>query len=102
MDGEVLQEVSAKGILRGSHQIEMNKSEDHKIAHMNLEENKKNAIAFYKTAYEGNPRKAIEKYVGTIYIQHNPDVADGTQGFIDYFERMQLEYPDKSIPMQLP
>ena len=64
---------------------------------MNLEENKNNAIAFYKTAYEGNPRNAIEKYVGNEYIQHNPDVADGTQGFIDYFERMQIVYPDKSI-----
>ena len=27
---------------------------------MNLEENKKNAIAFYQTAYEGNPKLAIE------------------------------------------
>ena len=64
---------------------------------MNLEENKKNAIAFYKTAYEGNPRKAVELYVGDKYIQHNPDVADGLQGFIDYFERMQREYSEKSI-----
>ena len=31
---------------------------------MNLNENKNNAIAFYKTAYEGNPKKAIEQYVG--------------------------------------
>ncbi|WP_338790977.1 ester cyclase (plasmid) [Bernardetia sp. Wsw4-3y2] len=64
---------------------------------MNLQKNKENAIAFYKTAYEGNPKKAIETYIGKEYIQHNPDVADGTQGFIDYFERMQIEYPDKSI-----
>ncbi|WP_271784949.1 ester cyclase [Aquimarina algiphila] len=64
---------------------------------MNLKENKKNAIAFYKTAYEGNPKDAITKYVGKEYIQHNPDVADGTEGFIAYFERMQKEYPDKSI-----
>ena len=59
--------------------------------------NKTNAIAFYKTAYEGNPRKAIELFVGKDYIQHNPDVGDGLDGFISYFERMQLEYPDKSI-----
>lgn len=64
---------------------------------MNLKENKQNAIAFYKNAYEGSPTNAIEQYVGNEYIQHNPDVADGTQGFIDYFERMQEEYPDKSI-----
>jgi len=64
---------------------------------MNLEENKKNAITFYKMAYEGNPREAVEKYIGKQYIQHNPDVADGTDGFISYFERMQKEYSDKSI-----
>ena len=48
-------------------------------------------------AFEGNPREAVKKYVGSEYIQHNPDVANGTEGFIEYFERMQVEYPEKSI-----
>lgn len=61
------------------------------------EENKTNAIAFYRTAYEGNPRKAVELYVGDRYIQHNPMVGDGKAPFIEYFERMHREYPDKSI-----
>ncbi len=64
---------------------------------MDLEKYKKDAIAFYKIAYEGNPRKAIEQYVGEQYTQHNPDVEDGKKGFISYFERMHAEYPDKSI-----
>lgn len=64
---------------------------------MNLEKNKENAIAFYRMAYEGKPREAIETYIGSEYIQHNPDVADGTEGFIHYFERMQAAYPDKTI-----
>lgn len=64
---------------------------------MKLESNQENAISFYKMAYEGNPKKAVELYVGEEYIQHNPDVADGVSGFIKYFERMQAEYPDKSI-----
>jgi predicted SnoaL-like aldol condensation-catalyzing enzyme len=64
---------------------------------MQLEQNKQNAIAFYKMAYLGNPARAVELYVGKEYIQHNPDVADGTRGFIEYFERMQREYPEKSI-----
>jgi len=64
---------------------------------MSLDQIKKNAIAFYKTAFEGDPKSAVEKYVGKEYIQHNPYVADGKQGFIDYFKRMQNEYPDKSI-----
>ena len=62
-----------------------------------LKQNKQNAIAFYKMAYEGNPRKAAELYVGSKYIQHNPLVGDGIEPFVDYFERMANEYPNKSI-----
>lgn len=64
---------------------------------MNPTQNKHNAIAFYRTAYEGDPRKAVELYVGAEYIQHNPVVGDGPEAFIAYFERMAREYPDKSI-----
>lgn len=64
---------------------------------MNIEQNKKNAIAFYKMAYEGNPTKAVALYVGEKYIQHNPMVGDGPQAFIDYFDRMQKEFPVKTI-----
>ncbi len=62
-----------------------------------LNQNKKNAISFYRMAYDGNPRKAVELYVGSEYIQHNPLVGDGKEPFIAYFERMAAEYPDKSI-----
>jgi len=62
-----------------------------------LDLNKENAIAFYKMAYDGNPIKAVKEFVGNEYIQHNPLVGDGKQAFIDYFERMFNEYPDKSI-----
>ncbi len=48
-------------------------------------------------AFEGNPKKAAEQYVGDRYTQHNPLVGNGIQSFIDYFERMQNEYPRKSI-----
>jgi len=64
---------------------------------MNLEENKINAITFYKMAFEGKPREAVDLYVGSAYVQHNPNVADRKKGFIDYFEKMQSEYPNKSI-----
>ena len=62
-----------------------------------LNQNKKNALAFYKMAYEGNPEKAVRLYVGSEYIQHNPLVGDGKQPFIDYFNRMNKEYADKTI-----
>ena len=62
-----------------------------------LEANKRNAIAFYRMAYLGEPANAVEKYVGAEYIQHNPSVGDGKQAFIDYFEEMARDYPGKSI-----
>jgi len=62
-----------------------------------LEKNKQNAIAFYNMAYQGQPRQAVQQYVGDEYIQHNPLVDDGKEPFIAYFERMAKEYPNKSI-----
>ena len=63
----------------------------------NLNQNKENAISFYRISYDGNPRKAVELFVGSEYIQHNPLVGDGKEPFINYFERMATEYPNKSI-----
>jgi len=62
-----------------------------------IEANKESAISFYRTAYLGNPTGAVKAYVGEEYIQHNPGVVNGKQGFIDYFEEMQRQYPAKSI-----
>lgn len=59
--------------------------------------NRQSAIAFYETAYLGRPREAVEEYVGDEYIQHNPLVGDGKGAFIDYFEKMAVEYPGKTI-----
>ena len=64
---------------------------------INIQANKKNAIAFYKMAYLGNPEEAVKKYVGEEYIQHNPLVDNGTQPFIEYFNKMHKEYPGKTI-----
>ncbi len=65
---------------------------------MSLEDNKKNAMAFYDLMFNQNkPREAIERYVGDEYIQHNPEVGDGKEAFIEYFERMNAEYPDKRV-----
>jgi predicted SnoaL-like aldol condensation-catalyzing enzyme len=62
-----------------------------------INQNKENAIAFYKMAYNGNPRTAVELFVGDDYVQHNPLVGDGKEAFIDYFEEMAKIYADKSI-----
>ena len=63
-----------------------------------LERNKRNVVAFYDLMFnQCRPREAIERYAGDEYIQHNPGVADGKQGFIDYFEEAAREYPSKRV-----
>jgi predicted SnoaL-like aldol condensation-catalyzing enzyme len=63
-----------------------------------LEKNKNNAMAFYDLMFnQCKPEEAIEKYVGSQYIQHNPEVGDGKESFIEYFRRMAKEYPGKRV-----
>jgi predicted SnoaL-like aldol condensation-catalyzing enzyme len=63
-----------------------------------LEANKRNAMAFYDLAFnQGRPEEAMANYVGDRYTQHNPNVADGKQAFIDYFTEMAASFPGKHV-----
>jgi len=44
---------------------------------------------------QSRPREAMERYAGDVYIQHNPRVKDGKQGFLECFAEMDRRFPDK-------
>ena len=61
-----------------------------------LKHNKRLVREFYELAFnQHKPLEAATKYLAVDYIQHNPGVADGRQGFIDAFANQSG--PDNSI-----
>ena len=53
----------------------------------NLEQNKENARAFYSLMFNDcKPHEAIERHVG-----------DGKEALIEYFKRMNAEFPGKKV-----
>lgn len=64
-------------------------------------ENKKVAIAFYNLALnEQKPAEAVQKYVGNRYVQHNPNVPNGTEPFIQYFTEFFKQNPKATFKIK--
>ena len=64
----------------------------------NHDVNKQNVTAVSDMMFnQGKPREAVELNVGNTYIQHNSQVADGPEGFIEYFDLMAAQDLGKQV-----
>ncbi len=48
-----------------------------------IEENKQLVTSFYKEVLFEAKYQSIDKYIGDVYIQHNPAIADGKEAFAE-------------------
>ena len=53
-----------------------------------LAANKRLVYDFYREVFEGGRMELAAKYLAEDYIQHNPNVPTGRQGFVDAFSRI--------------
>lgn len=66
-----------------------------------LEHNKRIALAFYELAFNGGqPAEAMRLYGGPTYRQHNPEVADGPEGFIGFVTGFSARFPHKRLEIK--
>ncbi len=65
------------------------------------EQNKQTVIAFYSLAFnDKQPEEAVQKYVGSQYIQHNPQAPDGPEAFIGFVKSFAGQFPALNVEIK--
>lgn len=57
------------------------------------ETNKKIVVKFYNLALNDKNFNAASKYLGSYYKQHNPNAADGAEGFKQFINYLKQNFP---------
>ncbi|MFG6195103.1 nuclear transport factor 2 family protein [Nonomuraea sp. JJY05] len=58
-----------------------------------LESNKQTVLAFYEVGLNQKDFEAASKLIGDRYVQHNPRIADGIEGFEAFIGRLRADFP---------
>ena len=68
------------------------------VARSVLDDNKRLVTEFYELAInQQKPAEAARKYIDLPYRQHNPEVVDGPDGFIQFISEMQKKHPKLKV-----
>ena len=63
--------------------------------------NKATVVAYYTTAFnDKKPEEAVAKYGGPVYIQHNPQAADGFDAFIAFVNSFTQQFPQLHVDIK--
>jgi predicted SnoaL-like aldol condensation-catalyzing enzyme len=61
---------------------------------MSPERNKQTVLHFYETGLNQKDFHAAAELIGDRYVQHNPRIADGIDGFKAFVETLRQDFPD--------
>lgn len=71
------------------------------MAEADLERNKHNVVAFFTRALvDKEPETAAAEYLGSTYVQHNPDAADGAQAFTALIRGLVGQFPELRLDIK--
>ena len=63
--------------------------------------NEKVVVDFYNQAFNAHqPKAASDRYIGPVYIQHNPLVPNGAPAFYNHFGDFFKGHPQASLDMK--
>jgi predicted SnoaL-like aldol condensation-catalyzing enzyme len=49
---------------------------------------------------QGDPEKAVAQHIGDVYLQHNPQLADGPEAFIGFVHGFRSHFPDMKLEVK--
>ena len=65
------------------------------------EQSKQTVLAFYTESFnDKRPEEAVAKYIGSRYIQHNPQAPDGPEAFIQFVRSFSAQFPELSVEVK--
>lgn len=60
---------------------------------LTLEANKKTVLDFYEKAVNQRDPEAAARHIGPRYVQHNPAIEDGVDGFLRFARELNQRFP---------
>ena len=66
-----------------------------------IEVNKQTVVSYYTLAFnDKRPEEAVAKYIGSRYIQHNPQAPDGPDAFVQFVKAFTEQFPQLHVEVK--